>query len=145
MNVKIFAFAAACVICGCTPSGTSSAPEQTPALEGRWEITDVVLNDSVRAMPAEIPPGTKQYIVFSPDSTYSVRTNCNSIGGSYTLNGDSLTIGDGFCTEMACDNMVVEDLIKQILPEVRSAVAGNDSTMRLTTAGESYISLRKAE
>ncbi len=120
MNVKIFAFAAACVICGCTPSGTSSAPEQSPALEGRWEITDVVLNDSVR-------------------------TNCNSIGGSYTLNGDSLTIGDGFCTEMACDNMVVEDLIKQILPEVRSAVAGNDSTMRLTTAGESYISLRKAE
>lgn len=150
MNVKTIAFAALCALCGCVPSNkaTEAETEATAALslDGRWEIAKVALNDSVHAIPAELTPEASQYIVFnSTDSTYSIRTNCNTIGGSYIQKGDSLSIGDGFCTEMACDNMEVEDLIKQILSDINTIEAENDSTIRLNATREKYIELRRVQ
>lgn len=45
---------------------------------------------------------------------------------------------------MACDNMMVEDLLKQVLPEVNSIDFENDSIVRLNTPSSKYIVLRKA-
>lgn len=70
-------------------------------------------------------------------------TNCNSIQGSYTLTGDSIMMNSGLCTEMACDNMHVEDMIKKVLPEIRTVDMANDSTMRLNSAASEYIVLSR--
>lgn len=128
-----------------TTTDTDTAATVTgPSIVGKWNIENVVLNDSVYARPAEVTPGVEQYIIFNADSTYAVATNCNSIGGPYVVSGDTITIGDSFRTEMACDNMTVEDLLVQVLPDVKVIDFTNDSTLRLNSATDGrYIVLTK--
>lgn len=112
---------------------------------GQWYIRKVIINDSLYACPSEITPGIRQYITFNENGTVDVKTNCNGIGGNYTLKGDSLTIKGLSWTEMACDNMDVERLLKQILPRICVCKIENDSILLLeTTIPCESIRLRKA-
>ncbi len=113
-------------------------------LTGKWHMENIVVNDSLSVRPSEAVPGTEQYITFS-DSTYSIQTNCNTISGSYILKGDSITLGDGPATLMACDNMATEDALRQIIPNISTVSVENDSTVKLNGASASaYILLHKA-
>lgn len=112
------------------------------ALDGQWNIENVVVNDTLSARPAEETPDQKVYIQFD-NGNYSIMTNCNSIQGTYTLNGDSIVMESGLCTEMACDNMKIEDLIKQVLPAISTVDMENDSTLRLNSASSEYILLSR--
>ena len=87
----------------------------------------------------------RQYIVFE-DSTYYIMTNCNSFNGSYTVKGDSIILGEGITTEMACDDMKTEDAIRRILPHISTIDIQNDSVVRLngSTPAECIL-LRKAK
>lgn len=94
--------------------------------------------------PEEEVPGVAQYVIFD-DSTYFIQTNCNSISGTYVVNGDSITLGDGAMTEMACDNMATEDILRQVLPLIKTIDEENDSIVRLNSLnGPEYIVMRKA-
>ena len=113
-------------------------------IKGEWCLENIVFSDSVYVRPSEEVPGSHQYMVFG-DSTYFIQTNCNTFSGSYTVNGDSITIGDGGKTEMACDNMATEDAICKILPNIATVYVENDSIARLDSRNPSeYIVLRKA-
>ena len=119
------------------------ATEATVDLKGQWNIENIFFNDSDYVRPAEILPDVRQYVQFT-DSTYSIMTNCNSISGYYTLSGDSITLGDGMMTEMACDNMQIEDALRRILPDIATIDAENDSIVRLNCRNHSgYIILKK--
>lgn len=115
-------------------------------LPGKWCFVTIA-NDSVRLDEALIDSiGAGQGIVFGQDSTYSVMTNCNSIGGSYTATCDSIIFGDGFMTEMACDNMQVEDAVRFILPKLNAYSIESDSILRITSDDDNcFIVLKKAE
>lgn len=117
----------------------------TVSIDGKWYLDAVVVNDSVSIKPAEAVTGAQQYVTFD-NGSYFIRTNCNTFSGSYTQNGDSLTIDDGLATEMACDNMATEDALRQILPAIATVSAENDSIVRLNTSATAggYILLRKA-
>ena len=146
-----FAAIAAIVLSACaskenkaSETATSDTTVETKNISGKWLIENVVLNDSTSAKPSEITPETPQYILFN-DGQYMVQTNCNTIQGDYTTAGDSLKWGASLMTEMACENMQVEDLIRQILPNVTVTEFTNDSTLRLNTnSAEQYITLTKA-
>lgn len=113
-------------------------------IRGQWDIENVVENDSSYVRPSEIGEGTSAYIDFKEDNTFGVITNCNHLGGSYVLSNDSIRIQELFSTEMACDNMEVEEMLKKILPIVNSIDCINDSITRLNSdKGESYIVLKK--
>lgn len=113
-------------------------------IKGQWYLDNIVFSDSDYVRPSEVVPGVRQYIVFE-DSTYFIQTNCNTISGSYTVKGDSITLGDGAMTEMACDNMATEDAIRRILPNIATVYIENDSIARLDSRNPSeYIVLRKA-
>ncbi|MDE6479458.1 MAG: META domain-containing protein [Muribaculaceae bacterium] len=119
------------------------ATEATVDLKGQWNIENIFFNDSDYVRPAEILPDVRQYVQFT-DSTYAIITNCNSISGYYTLSGDSITLGDGMMTEMACDNMQTEDALRRILPDIATIDAENDSIVRLNCRHHSgYIILKK--
>lgn len=119
------------------------AAEAKVDLEGQWDIENIFFNDSDYVRPAEILPDIRQYVQFT-DSTYSIMTNCNSISGYYTFSGDSITLGDRMMTEMACDNMQVEDALRRILPDIATIDAENDSIVRLNCRNNSgYIILKK--
>lgn len=123
--------------------GIQSQPVADADIVGQWYIENIVFNDSDYVRPGEEVPGVVQHMVFT-DSTYSIMTNCNSISGEYVLSGDSISLGDGAMTEIACDNMAVEDALRKILPDIATVDMENDSVVRLncgSTAG--YIVLRK--
>lgn len=114
-------------------------------IRGQWHIENIVFSDSDYVRPDETSSSMKQHIVFE-DSTYFIMTNCNSISGSYTVKGDSITLGNGIMTEMACDDMRTEDAIRRILPHISSIDVQNDSVVRLNgSAPAECILLRKAK
>lgn len=150
LAICLAAGALACGSCGqAGRSGDTAAAQEDStavapaiALDGQWNIDNIVVSDSVYARPAEETPGHPSYIQF--DSTgYSIMTNCNHIQGTYTLAGDSIVMNPGLCTEMACDNMRVEDLIKTVLPAIRTVDVLNDSVVRLNGSEAQYIVLSR--
>jgi len=114
-------------------------------IRGQWFIENIVFSDSDYVRPDETSSSMKQYIVFE-DSTYFIMTNCNSISGSYSVKGDSIRLGDGAMTEMACDDMQTEDALRRILPHISTIDVQNDSVVRLNgSAPAECILLRKAK
>ncbi len=111
---------------------------------GDWAIERIVAGDTLSLTPVKTDSGLPQTITFGEDGNYGVKTNCNSLGGSYTYTGDSLRFGDSFSTLMACTDMQAEMLLGRILPEVTVPDFCNDSVLRLNTdAPGTYIELRK--
>ena len=143
--------AIAAVSCTGNKSNNSTADENLPQdaaayadVKGQWYLENIVFSDSDYVRPSEEVPDVRQYIIFE-DSTYFIQTNCNTFSGSYTVKGDSITLGDGAMTEMACDNMATEDAIRRILPNIATVYIENDSIARLDSRNPSeYIVLRKA-
>lgn len=114
-------------------------------IRGQWYIENIVFSDSDYVRPDETSSSMKQYIVFG-DSTYFIMTNCNTINGSYTVKGDSIKLGDGAMTEMACDDMQTEDALRRILPHISTIDVQNDSVIRLNgSVPAECILLRKAK
>lgn len=114
-------------------------------IRGQWYIDNIVFSDSDYVRPDETSSSMKQFIVFE-DSTYSIMTDCNSFNGSYIIKGDSIKLGDGAMTEMACDDMRSEDALRRILPHISTIDVQNDSVMRLNgSAPAECILLRKAK
>ncbi len=142
------------VSCTGNKSEAANADENLPHdvaayadVKGQWYLDSIVFSDSdyVRVRPDERLSSIHQYIVFE-DNTYFIKTNCNTISGSYTIKGDSIIFGDGVMTEMACDNMAVEDALRRILPNIATVYIQNDSIARLDSRNPSeYIVLRKAQ
>lgn len=141
------AFAASCA--GKTSGNDGSVPAQDAEtapfdLTGRWDIENVVIDDSTYVRPSEAVPGVSQYMTFD-GGEYYIHTNCNSISGSYVQSGDSLRLGDGAMTEMACDNMDVEDILRRVLPNIATIDVQSDSVVRLNGAAPAEcILLRRA-
>ncbi len=116
-----------------------------PDLQGQWSIVNIVENDSTYVRPDEIEPAASAYIDFKADSTFGIVTNCNHISGRFVQTGDSISFTDISFTELACDNMEIEDMMKKILPQVETVDCINDSITRLNcTVGESYIVLKRS-
>ncbi len=143
--------AIAAVSCTDNKSESANADENQPQdvaayadIKGQWYLENIVFSNSDYVRPSEEVPGKRQYIVFE-DSTYFIQTNCNTFSGTYTIKGDSITLGDGAKTEMACDNMATEDAISRILLNIATVYIENDSIARLDSRNPSeYIVLRKA-
>ncbi len=113
-------------------------------IQGQWEIENVVENDSSYVRPSEIEQAITAYIDFRYDNTFGVTTNCNHIGGYFHQANDSILLTDISATEMACENMELEEMLKQILPLVNTIDCINDSVTRLNSdKGDSYIVLKR--
>ena len=72
-------------------------------------------------------PNPEQYTVrFESNNRVSVRADCNSCSGSYTLDGSSLSIGQLACTLIACPMPGLDTLFTSALQNVRTVnVTGN--------------------
>ncbi|KKH97670.1 hypothetical protein EO95_00955, partial [Methanosarcina sp. 1.H.T.1A.1] len=49
-----------------------------------------------------VPYSENYTLAFSPDGTYHIKADCNSGSGTYTLEGNNLTLGPTAITLMAC-------------------------------------------
>jgi heat shock protein HslJ len=80
------ACALAVLVLGCGTEG------QVP-LEGRpWKLLEI----------GGAAPAAEAGIMFGTDGRYQVQPGCNSGGGSYTLDGDRISLGETTLTAMGC-------------------------------------------
>jgi heat shock protein HslJ len=85
-------------------------------------------------------PNPDQFTMrFETDGNLSVRADCNTCGGRYTLDGASLSIGNMACTLIACPVPGLDTTFTSALRNVRTAtvsgsrlvITGTDFTLRL--------------
>lgn len=115
------------------------------SVEGQWLLEHVVMNDTLEVRPADIGPESKLYAHFYNDSTFNFQTGCNAIGGQYEQKGDSIVMTNMMWTEMACEDMQIEELLRDVLPQVKTVDWSNDTILRLNTPSSAYIVLKKCE
>lgn len=65
-----------------------------------WAWQGARYNDGREIVPARADNFT---LTFGTDGTFSATTDCNTAGGSYVANDDTLTFKDIFATEMYCE------------------------------------------
>ena len=63
-----------------------------------WSLASCIDGDVV----SSVPMGIGAAITFNDDGTFSANFGCNSGGGSYAIDGDSITFSDVIMTKMAC-------------------------------------------
>jgi heat shock protein HslJ len=95
-------FAPALVLCACTLvlAGCSDAVTGPSDVEGGpWRLESMELAGAAAFVPEDPSRFTVQ---FNADGSIGVRADCNQCGGSYTLSDGRLTVGQMFCTLVAC-------------------------------------------
>jgi heat shock protein HslJ len=119
------AFVAMLLAAACT-TDQPSAPT-TSQLAGAWRLV------SIRpAGQAELPaPAGASYSMTFADGRVSIRADCNTCNGVFSLSGQTLTAGPTLiCTRAACPTMAFENMYTQLIAG-DSTVSLNGSTLEL--------------
>jgi heat shock protein HslJ len=72
-------------------------PDQ-PLTNITWGLASFIDGDAV----SSVPVGVSSQFTFADDGTFSANFGCNSGGGSYAIDGDTITFSDIVMTKMAC-------------------------------------------
>lgn len=80
-----------------TPVSPSSLQSQT------WRLESI---ERVGSPAITIPTPGAYTVVFEADGRLSVRADCNSCGGRYSLNGSTLSTSGVACTRVFCGNNI---------------------------------------
>lgn len=124
-----------------TPAPPTNPPAGTgPALNGRTFLSIKVMDGGV-AKP--LVQGTVIRISFT-DGQIGASAGCNTIGGTYTLDGDTLIFQGGGMTEMGCDpaRHAQDDWLAAILG-ARPTITLNGNDLVLTSGTTTITMLDK--
>lgn len=152
-KVYISCLAAIAILSACTGSKNDNqesvdAAENNSnvaeAITGEWSIENIVVNDSLNARPAETNPDNILQFTFNNDGSFGATTTCNSLGGEYKVNGDSIIFNNVLKTEMACEDMTIETLLAQVINDANSIDMENDSILRINCINDGeYLILKR--
>ena len=116
---------------GSTATLTSPSPLDltAPQLPGTWNL--VSIRPAGEAEQAK--PSGASYTLSLVDGRLSTRADCNTCGGSYTLNGQTLMVEPLMaCTRAACPTMAFENTYMKMLGG-ESTVSLSGGTVELTS------------
>lgn len=87
-------------------------PDQ-PLVGTTWTLMSIISGDAVSSVPA----GVVATMSFGADGSVEVNPGCNNGGGTYAVDGDSISFSDIITTKMACagPQMQVENAVLQVL------------------------------
>ena len=68
-----------------------------------------------------VPYPVNYTLIFFPEGTYHIKADCNSGSGTYTLEGNNLTLGTATITLMACGPESMDGEYLSLLPSVEGA------------------------
>ena len=135
----LVAFLLSAVAAGCSdtpamptsPTGGSGSFALTASqLSGAWTLRSL----QVAGEPAATVPGGARYTLSFAEGRVSVRADCNSCGGVYVLDGDTVTIGPNLaCTRAACPTMALEAEYMKVLSGAATASV-SENLLVLTSA-----------
>jgi heat shock protein HslJ len=122
-------FSLGCSGSSATLTSPSSLDLTAPQLPGTWSL--VSIRPAGEAEQAK--PSGASYTLTMVDGRLSTRADCNICGGTYTLNGQTLTAGPSLaCTRAACPTMAFESTYMKLLGG-ESTVSLSGGTLELTS------------
>ena len=77
---------------------TFTAVDPAEQVLGDWDVVEVAKPDAI----VSVREGTSPTLTFAADGSMAVDTSCNTGGGPYELDGESINIGPVAVTERAC-------------------------------------------
>lgn len=89
-----------------TPPNTAAPQVPKPVGTNEMSLTTKSLTwiETTEGNKKTTPKKVGDFVLtFTPEGTYHAKTDCNGIGGSYTVKGQTLTLGPGAMTMMYCD------------------------------------------
>ena len=115
LPLLVAALTAACTQSVTSPTAVSSPPSAaytTAQLEGTWTLASIQRAGGAK----QDRPFNSIYTLSFNDGRLSTRADCNSCGGSFSVEGAVLTAGPNLaCTRAACPTMAFENLYTSIL------------------------------
>ncbi len=119
-------------------------PQQSPSLVGTWKLTAY----GPKETPTPAVTGVEATLTFDDKGSVTGNGGCNSLGGTYKVNGDQITFSDVISTLMACDDsrMAQESAVTQVLAgtakyEIKDntlTLTNNDMVLIFSSASNSY-------
>lgn len=128
-KLMIMAAVALCMAsCSTTNNDDKKADQESAKIDGKWQLSEYCMNDSV----VKVDPENVYYLTFNPtDSTFSMNTDCNGIGGKFVASKDSIMFDNVFSTRMMCQETSVEDTMNGIFASNVAYKVKNDSVLQL--------------
>jgi heat shock protein HslJ len=117
------------------------SPSTAKLTDTMWKLTAVTLTGTGSALPPGVVPVADQArytITFNDDGTFQAQADCNTVGGSYTTSGNSITIQPGPSTLVACPADSYGDAFVAALGQAATFAVGN-SVLTLTLADGSSM------
>lgn len=114
-------------------------------LSGKWRIVEYkCIATSAPIGLSQVPDNFDYSLEFDNQGNVICNTGCNLVSGQYTVKGDELTFPEITSTEMACEDMLVEESVKHILPAIKTFEIKNDTILFLKNAdGHTLMELTK--
>ena len=129
LSLSCVAFALGCSGSTATLTSPSSLDLTAPQLPGTWNL--VSIRPAGEAEQAR--PSGATYSLTLVDGRLSTRADCNTCGGTYALNGQTLMAAPSMaCTRAACPTMAFENIYMKLLGG-ESAVSLSGGTLELTS------------
>ena len=117
-------------LCACTATNKSeNKGENITGLQEEWRL------DSYRidCESTQFDIISNHKLSFSePDSTFSLSTDCNMINGEFGITNDTIRFKNMLVTEMACDNMIVEQNMLRLLNDPTAYAMCHGDTLAFT-------------
>lgn len=133
ITLLVAALTAACTHSVTSPSAVAALPSSAytvAQLQGTWILSSLQRAGEAR----QDRPFNATYTLTFDDSRLSTRVDCNSCGGTFSLDGTTLTAGPNLaCTRAACPTMAFENAYTAILSGDSTTVV-TGSTLTLTSA-----------
>jgi heat shock protein HslJ len=116
-------------------------PDQ-PLTNITWGLASFIDGDSVSSVPA----GISAQFTFADDGTFSANFGCNSGGGSYAIDGDTITFSDVVMTKMACGGAAgqVEEAVLTVIGSEGPITFAIDADLLTLMAGSIGLQLSAA-
>ena len=142
-GIAVLMLSALTVACSDSPAtptspsaGGGSLALTAGQLSGTWTLASM---QAAGQAPQAVPAGARYDLTFT-DGRFSVRADCNSCGGTYSLAGSTVTLGPNLaCTRAACPTMEFEATYTNVLTgEATVALAGNTLTLTSTRGALSF-------
>ncbi|MEJ7740756.1 MAG: META domain-containing protein [Chitinophagaceae bacterium] len=132
---KIFLFVLLCLA-----AYISQAQKTNSAgLHGKWVFVSSTEKDLGIIHENNLPNLVFDYV----EKSVSGSTGCNTIKGSFNVEGDQLTFGPMISTKKACTDMQVENHINQLLTTVTSYKVDSNKLFLYSADKAKYLVYRK--
>jgi heat shock protein HslJ len=116
----------------CVAACDNDITSPSDALGTTWKL--VSLQETGATTPTPVTGSARYEVTFNENNTIDVTSDCNTCGGTFTLNGTALTIAPLSCTVALCDTTSLDAKFTAVL-QASTTMAVDDDGDEMTLTG----------